>query len=339
MPCGDGCFLFLSGGASASAASTTRDVPKVQSKTRTLTPLSRRKQKREQRSLGKQARRAVSNADSNTGSKERDVEDARSRRSQSSFSKSSRTRSGDMGVQTTSQQLNVEAQSPGTSVAMSMSRRGSGFLNEEESVAVQQLKTLLANLEKIPGARLPPSPLSKPLLAEVPQIKEVPEPSCSTPTTEASEAAGEEGPDWAVGDMVRLGDKVPTEFRGLSAVVTKVADQHCTVAVLSEDCRHVLGELWPYYQDVTQTHRLGRLSSRVEIFGMKGPKTACCNGCMGTVVSHQKEGHPCFIAKPNSPQPLATVCVQLDSPPRGDLKKVLVDFRYLTTPGKVATSA
>uniref|UniRef100_A0A7S1A9Y4 Uncharacterized protein n=1 Tax=Noctiluca scintillans TaxID=2966 RepID=A0A7S1A9Y4_NOCSC len=132
-----------------------------------------------------------------------------------------------------------------------------------------------------------------------------------------------------VGDIVVLGVGAPAEYRGSSAVVTKVAAAHCTVVVLDQNHRFGAGECWPSFDDVLIQNCRGRLGTRVIIDGLKGAKTKRLNGLRGTISEHPREGHPTFIRKAAAPlNPQLTLCVELDEPDAGE-KLVLLEPRFL----------
>ncbi|CAE8629746.1 unnamed protein product [Polarella glacialis] len=149
------------------------------------------------------------------------------------------------------------------------------------------------------------------------------------PTTTAITAANN-SPE--LGDLVRLGPKNLPEHRGRSAIVTGVSASHCTVAVLGDSLRIVVGECWPNFGDLSIENCLGRLGSKVLISGLTGSRTQWSNGLRGTVVAHPKEGHPCFIQKPGAAAdsgPVLTFCVKLDRPPSKRPGQVLMELRFL----------
>mmetsp|Transcript_25235 Transcript_25235/g.44814 ORF Transcript_25235/g.44814 Transcript_25235/m.44814 type:complete len:925 (-) Transcript_25235:104-2878(-) len=134
------------------------------------------------------------------------------------------------------------------------------------------------------------------------------------------------------GDVVQLGASVhPSEFRRCPAVVTKVAESHCTVVVLDEDQRFGIGECWPSLDDVDIECSSWRLDSRVVLSGLKGPRTSHLNGFSGRIAAHPKQGHPTFLSKPSDPQrPQFTLCVRLDDPVAAGQKSVVLEPRFLT---------
>mmetsp|Transcript_70951 Transcript_70951/g.135299 ORF Transcript_70951/g.135299 Transcript_70951/m.135299 type:complete len:400 (-) Transcript_70951:108-1307(-) len=134
------------------------------------------------------------------------------------------------------------------------------------------------------------------------------------------------------GDVVRLGASVqPSEFRQCPAVVTKVAETHCTVVVLDEDQRFGIGECWPSLDDVDIECSSWRLDSRVVLSGLKGPRTSHLNGFSGRIAAHPKQGHPTFLSKPSDPQrPQFTLCVRLDDQVAAGQKLVVLEPRFLT---------
>eukprot|EP00929_Paragymnodinium_shiwhaense_P046833 TRINITY_DN23826_c0_g1_i1.p1 TRINITY_DN23826_c0_g1~~TRINITY_DN23826_c0_g1_i1.p1 ORF type:complete len:685 (-),score=89.61 TRINITY_DN23826_c0_g1_i1:223-2277(-) len=133
-----------------------------------------------------------------------------------------------------------------------------------------------------------------------------------------------------VGDIVSLGPGTPPEFRGHDAVVTAVADCHCTVAVLDSDRKIVVGECWPNLSDLTIVHGCsGRLGMRVVVRGLKAPRHRHFNGLAGTIVRHPQQGHPCFISKARAPdEALLVFCVAVDNAPAGEGKFVLLELQY-----------
>jgi len=133
-----------------------------------------------------------------------------------------------------------------------------------------------------------------------------------------------------LGDMVLLGLRAPMEHRGAPAVVTVVAEEHCTVVVLDESRRFGLGECWPDFQDLSIECRHWRLDSRVRIRGLQGSKTSKLNSFCGTICTHKREGHPTFIQKPSAPDsPQLTLCVRLDEPELAGERVVLLEPRFL----------
>jgi len=136
------------------------------------------------------------------------------------------------------------------------------------------------------------------------------------------------------GDVVRLGGGVPCEHRGSIAIVTKVNEKHCNVIVLDQERRYAAEECWPNFADVTVIESgVSRLGSRVQIHGLTGKKTSHFNSCIGTIVAHPREGHPCFIKKDSAKQPLLVLCVEIDDAPTPDMKTVLLELKYLATVG------
>ncbi|CAE8676280.1 unnamed protein product [Polarella glacialis] len=134
-----------------------------------------------------------------------------------------------------------------------------------------------------------------------------------------------------LGDVIILGERAPADQRGAAAVVTKVAEAHCTVIVLDASRRFGAGECWPSFEHLAIESRDGRLGSRVLISGMTGSKTSKLNGFSGTICLHKREGHPTFIRKPSAPDvPLLTFCVRLDEPELAGEKIVLLEPRFLT---------
>jgi len=132
------------------------------------------------------------------------------------------------------------------------------------------------------------------------------------------------------GDLVKLGRGATPEFVGHTAVVTDVAEKHCTVAVLDGGCCFGIGECWPNLPDIVVTSRDWRLGARVVIDGFRGAGTKRMNGATGTIARHPQSGHPSFICKPAAPdEPRLTLCVHLDAPAPGGKSSVLVEPRFI----------
>eukprot|EP00927_Polykrikos_kofoidii_P085096 TRINITY_DN9154_c0_g1_i2.p1 TRINITY_DN9154_c0_g1~~TRINITY_DN9154_c0_g1_i2.p1 ORF type:complete len:986 (+),score=134.30 TRINITY_DN9154_c0_g1_i2:77-3034(+) len=135
-----------------------------------------------------------------------------------------------------------------------------------------------------------------------------------------------------VGDEVMLvGPGIPHDYRSRPAVVTKVAEAHCTAVVLDDarQCGH--GECWPSFHDVQlDRERCWRLGSRVVLSSLTGRDTRRLNGLQGEIVEHPREGHPCFIRKPSAPESaVLTICVRLDDPGSAGHQVVLMKPRFL----------
>jgi len=146
---------------------------------------------------------------------------------------------------------------------------------------------------------------------------------------QVSVAASDDPPE--LGDIVCLGKRAPSEFRGFSAVVTEIANSHCTVAVLDDDRRYGVGTCWPFFADLSVESRDWRLGKRVVIRGMKGGTAKKLNGFSGVIVRHPRQGHPSFVCKPAQPErPQLVVCLLLDDPEGAGQKSVLLEPRYLS---------
>jgi len=143
-----------------------------------------------------------------------------------------------------------------------------------------------------------------------------------------------------LGDVVILGSGAPPEFRKSPAVVTRLAESHCTVTVLDDSRSFGIGECWPCFGDILIDSSYLRIGTRVFVEGMRGTKTQRLNGRTGTVSAHPKQGHPTFIRKPTAPdQPRLTVCVVMDSPPTPDEKAILLEARFLVAYDDVVSRA
>lgn len=136
------------------------------------------------------------------------------------------------------------------------------------------------------------------------------------------------------GDLIRLGQGAPQDFRGSPAVVTQIAKAHCTVAVLDPSQRRAVGECWPNHRDCVPVSSMGRLGTRVVIDGFQKGRGKSLNGSVGTIVAHRKEGHPCFVRKAATgdekvASPVLVCCVELDVPGHAKDKQVLVEPLFL----------
>jgi len=148
----------------------------------------------------------------------------------------------------------------------------------------------------------------------------------------APAAAGEAENGFHVGDVVLLGVAAPPEFRHRQAVVTHVQRSYCTVCVLDESGRCAIGECWPGFGDLELASRTLRLGVRVVIDGCSGARTQLLNGHAGIIVSHSKQGHPCFIRTGRQNDgPQLNVCVRLEQPPTTFQRRrsVLIEPRFL----------
>jgi len=136
----------------------------------------------------------------------------------------------------------------------------------------------------------------------------------------------------AVGDVVLLSAVVPHEFRNSQAVITRTDTSHCTVCVLDETGRFGVGECWPSFADVKLVSATLRLGNRVVVDGCSGPQTRWLNGHAGTIVSHRREGHPCFVRSKRhlSRPPQFNVCICLEQPPSPSERLVLIEPRFLS---------
>jgi len=132
------------------------------------------------------------------------------------------------------------------------------------------------------------------------------------------------------GDVVMLSDRVPQEYRTCPAIVTSVAEKHCTVAVLDEARQVGIGECWPGFHDISLVSSMLRLGTQVVISGMGGARTKHLNGLTGTICEHPREGHPSFVRKPSSPdKPQLTVCISFNDPSASSGRAALVEPRFL----------
>lgn len=123
---------------------------------------------------------------------------------------------------------------------------------------------------------------------------------------------------------------MPNEYRASPAVITKVAEAHCTVVVLDERQQSGVGECWPGFHDVTLESLKLRIGTHVVIDGMVGTRTRHLNGLTGIISEHPKEGHPVFIRKSASPDtPILAVCVCFNDPNAAKGRSALIEPRFL----------
>lgn len=133
-----------------------------------------------------------------------------------------------------------------------------------------------------------------------------------------------------LGDIVQLGSAAPPECIGRLAVVTNVAEAHCTAVTLDSSQQFGEAECWPYFKDIIIERRTLRLGSRVVIHGLQSSKTCRFNGFTGCIVAHPREGHPAFISKPSAAdRQLLAVTVKFDDTARAGLKSLIVEPRFL----------
>merc|ERR1712217_189430 len=131
-----------------------------------------------------------------------------------------------------------------------------------------------------------------------------------------------------VGSIIKLDSNSSQEYRCSRAVVTKVADEHCTVVVLDPSGRFGVGESWPSFKDLHVESDKFVLGSRVVVHGMQGARTSRFNDLSGVITSHPREGHPVFIQKKED-RPLLVVCVLFDDPESAGQKSALLEPRFL----------
>jgi len=132
-----------------------------------------------------------------------------------------------------------------------------------------------------------------------------------------------------VGDLVMLGNGAPQEYRSCPAVITKVADLHCTVAVLDE-AQCGIGECWPGFYDISVTSRAWRLGARVVVKDMLSDRTKHLNGQVGVVSAHPRNGHPSFVRKRSRPdEPQLVLCIVFENPEAARERSALLEPRFL----------
>jgi hypothetical protein len=133
------------------------------------------------------------------------------------------------------------------------------------------------------------------------------------------------------GDLVVLGDRAPTEYKSCPAVVTKVADSHCTVTVLDSKRQVGIGECWPGLNDLCIENYKLRVGAEVVIGGMSGAQRQHLNGLAGVVVEHAQQGHPVWITKRSCPEtPTLTVCISFHDPIAAKMKSAFLEPRFIS---------
>lgn len=144
---------------------------------------------------------------------------------------------------------------------------------------------------------------------------------------------------WAKGDVVKI---VAGVSRGTSAVVTEVAERHCTVALLDDAMSKGLGQLWPSFDQLELVSSAWRLGERVVLQGLTAPKLQHLNGLRGVVAKHPRQEHPAFVtrqqaasptnkqAEPSEPQ--LRLVVRMDDPKLAGSTSVLVEARHVWAP-------
>lgn len=145
------------------------------------------------------------------------------------------------------------------------------------------------------------------------------------------------------GDLVLLGVGAPVEFRGSKAVVTKIAQDHCTVAVLDSSLRFSVGECWPMLHDMRMLSHAWRLGTRVVIDGLKTGKLKGFNGSVCKIEAHPSQGHPFFVCKPgressaqavrfrHNMMPQLAMCLRFDDVKSAGSNTVILEPRFLKT--------
>lgn len=171
-----------------------------------------------------------------------------------------------------------------------------------------------------PGAALElPEEAAPPAVANEPQpaAPELPEP---LPPAVA----------FQLGDIVKL---TTGEYRGRTAMITELFEQHCTVVVLEEN-RFVASQQWPFLRDLELLDTKCRLGTRVVLHGFAedGPR-ANNNGRRGTVREEpSRKVHPSLVVEgTNGPKKVAVV-VRLDRLPgqRGPRDDALVAPKFFS---------
>merc|ERR1712039_848296 len=75
-----------------------------------------------------------------------------------------------------------------------------------------------------------------------------------------------------IGDIVELvGASVDTQFKGLSAAVTKVHETHVS-AIAIDDRGRGIGECWPNFGDIKLVNKSWRVGEQVMVTGMQSKK-------------------------------------------------------------------
>lgn len=136
------------------------------------------------------------------------------------------------------------------------------------------------------------------------------------------------------GDYVILGQcsGIPSEYRSSTGVVVESKDAHCKVAVLDSKLLNVIGECWPYYEDIVVEGRDFRLGANIVVEGLTSKNIVHMNGLAGVIRRHPREGHPSIItkaSKTDGEQARITVCVQFKDSAAAGRKTALLEPRFL----------
>ncbi|CAJ1448427.1 unnamed protein product [Effrenium voratum] len=143
------------------------------------------------------------------------------------------------------------------------------------------------------------------------------------------------------GDLVILGFGfgVHPEYQSCSAVITRVDQQHCTVAVLDPSRSFRIGECQVALDDVKQVHKEWRVGACMIIGGLQSSKMRHLNGHTVHICEHRRHGHPCFVQASSGSKDKLTLCVRLDEPIPDHATALLLEPRFLSPFTKVASSS
>eukprot|EP00439_Symbiodinium_sp_Y106_P038541 s2072_g4.t1 len=180
--------------------------------------------------------------------------------------------------------------------------------DREELPALCRLSSLIVSSDD-GGRTLCPSPENKPYAAEKP----------------------------VQGDLVILGFGfgVHPEYQSCSAVITRVDEQHCMVAVLDPSRGFRTGDCQVAFRDLRPVHQEWRAGARLVIGGLQSSKMRHLNGRTVHVCEHRRYGHPCFV-QPSASQGTKeqkdklTLCVRLDDPIPDHATALLLEPRFLS---------
>mmetsp|Transcript_28969 Transcript_28969/g.68890 ORF Transcript_28969/g.68890 Transcript_28969/m.68890 type:complete len:678 (-) Transcript_28969:97-2130(-) len=139
------------------------------------------------------------------------------------------------------------------------------------------------------------------------------------------------------GDLVILGFGfgVHPEYQSCSAVITRVDEQHCMVAVLDPSRGFRTGDCQVAFRDLRPVHQEWRAGARLVIGGLQSSKMRHLNGRTVHVCEHRRYGHPCFV-QPSASQGTKeqkdklTLCVRLDDPIPDHATALLLEPRFLS---------
>lgn len=132
---------------------------------------------------------------------------------------------------------------------------------------------------------------------------------------------------WAEGDLVLLTEGVG---RGSQAVITEVADSHCTAICLDRSGSCGIDQVWPSIAQMELLNSNLRLGTTVFIKGLRKEGLRHLNGAKGIIVRHKRHGHPVFVTPRGQVMPVLHAVVRLERPTADGLRTVLLEARCVS---------